>query len=65
MSELVLGLFIISVVTAVIIVLAVMLGRREDRDAASKIEAGNDETVITRIEEISVTLTEFEGRRRA
>jgi hypothetical protein len=58
LSELFLGLFIIGAVTAIIVVLAVFLGRREDREARG-------ETVITRVEEISVTMTEFEGRRRA
>jgi len=34
MSELVLGLFINAGVTAVIVVFAVVLGRKEDREAA-------------------------------
>ena len=65
LSELFLGLFIIGGVTAIIVVLAVFLGRREDREARFKVETGRGDTVVTRVEEISVTLTEFGGRRRA
>jgi hypothetical protein len=63
LSELFLGLFIIGAVTAIIVVLGVVLGRREDREAKSRLDTGRGETVITRVEEISVTVTEFGGRR--
>jgi hypothetical protein len=63
LSELFLGFFIIGAVTAIIVVLGVVLGRREDREAKSRLDTGRGETVITRVEEISVTVTEFGGRR--
>jgi len=65
MSELFLGLFIIGGVTAVIVVYAVVLGRKEDREAKAKFDAATGETFVARVEEVSVTLTEFGGRKSA